>query len=85
MERVKKKRLCINSQTNGKFGLWSLCSKLKSFHDRLIHFVVRSFYSFSVKHDTCEVHFLAYWLKKRGIHTSNGLVSGCGLKTNEKF
>lgn len=50
----------ITSHTNGKFGLWSLCSKVKSFQARLIHFVVRSFYSFSVKYDTREVHF--FWL-----------------------
>ena len=50
----------------------------------LLHFIVRSFHSFSLKLDVIRA-FLASWLKERGIHTSNALDSARGSKTREKF
>ena len=51
---------------------------------RLLHFIVRSFHSFSLKLDVIRA-FLASWLKERGVHTSNALDSARGSKTREKF
>ena len=51
---------------------------------RLLHFIVRSFHSFSLKLDVIRA-FLASWLKERGIQTSNALDSARGSKTPEKF
>lgn len=66
------------------FGLGSLCSMVRSFQARLLHFIVRSFHSFSIK-TVFEVLFLASWLKEQGIHVINALVSTRGLKTHENF
>ena len=59
---------------------------LRSLHSmvRLLHFIVRSFHSFSLKLDVIG-EFLASWLKERGIHKSNALDSARGSKTREKF
>ena len=60
-------------------GLRSLLSMV-----RLLHFIVRSFHSFSLKLDVIRA-FLASWLKERGIDTSKALDSARGSKTPEKF
>ena len=80
---------CWNGEEGGALSLLSgqisSIDGLPLFHSRSFkarsfseHFIVRLLHCFSVK---CEVCFFGFWR----IHTSNALVSACGLKTCEKF
>ena len=68
---------------------WHYRFTLTLFRGQIVPNQIDPFYSLIVSLFQCKLDvkraFLASWLKQRGIHTSNALVSARNLKTREKF